>query len=170
MRLNNDLLNEDSPLGQLPYLTIDGLKLPQSISIARFVAKRFNLYGSDDLEQAKTDAIVDTVSDLQSGYFQKVFLAKEEDKDAARKSFLAEDAPNHLGKLEKLITLWGSNGHSVGSSLKWSDLFIYDVTNALSSMDANLVSKFPAIHGVVKSVEANQKVSEYVKNRPVTPF
>ena len=44
----------DTPLGQLPYLTIDGTtKLPQSISIARFVAREHNLAGRNNLEQVK---------------------------------------------------------------------------------------------------------------------
>ena len=47
---------QDAPLGQLPYLTVDGtIKLPQSISIARFLAKRFNLCGVDDVSHAKCD-------------------------------------------------------------------------------------------------------------------
>jgi hypothetical protein len=61
----------------LPYLTVDGVKLPQSASIARFVAKRVGLYGSDDLSQAKIDAIIDTISDFQNAYYFKVFGAKE---------------------------------------------------------------------------------------------
>jgi hypothetical protein len=64
-------------LGQLPYLTVDNVKLPQSASIARFVAKRVGLYGSDDLSQAKIDAIIDTITDLQNAYYVRVFSAKE---------------------------------------------------------------------------------------------
>ena len=30
-----------APLGQLPYLVVDDLKIPQSISMARFVARRY---------------------------------------------------------------------------------------------------------------------------------
>jgi prostaglandin-H2 D-isomerase / glutathione transferase len=41
----------DAPLGQLPYLEIDGVKLPQSISIARYIAREFNLAGSNNLHQ-----------------------------------------------------------------------------------------------------------------------
>ncbi len=41
----------DAPLGQLPYLEVDGLKLPQSISIARYVAREHGLGGKSSLEQ-----------------------------------------------------------------------------------------------------------------------
>jgi glutathione S-transferase len=157
-------------LGQLPYLTVDGFKLPQSLSIARFIAKKFNLYGSDDLEQAKTDAVVDTVSDLQNAFYKSIFSVKEEERDAAKKAFVAGEAAGHLEKIEKLISLWGSNGHSVGSSLRWSDLYILDFTYTLIAIDANILAKYPGILAVNKSAESIPAVAEYLKNRPVTPF
>ena len=68
---------EDAPLGQLPYLTVDGVKLPQSLSIARYLAKQFKLAGADDLAQAKADAIVDTLNDVLEPFYSKVAFAKE---------------------------------------------------------------------------------------------
>jgi glutathione S-transferase len=53
----------EMPLGQIPVLEVDGVKLPQSVSIARFLAKQFQLAGKDNLEQAKVDAVVDTIND-----------------------------------------------------------------------------------------------------------
>ncbi|CAF4173550.1 unnamed protein product, partial [Adineta steineri] len=47
----------------MPVLEVDGVKLPQSMSIARFLAKQFNLAGKDNLEQAKVDTVVDTMID-----------------------------------------------------------------------------------------------------------
>jgi prostaglandin-H2 D-isomerase / glutathione transferase len=71
---------DKSPLGQLPYLTVDGVKLPQSISIARFVAKELNLAGRGNLEQAKVDSVVDTIIELYTAYYGKVFPAKQEER------------------------------------------------------------------------------------------
>ena len=47
-------LKEHSPLGQLPYLEVDGVILPQSLSIAKFVAREFNLAGKNNLEMVLT--------------------------------------------------------------------------------------------------------------------
>ncbi len=41
----------NSPIGQMPYLQVDDVVLPQSIAIARFVAKETNLAGRNNLEQ-----------------------------------------------------------------------------------------------------------------------
>jgi glutathione S-transferase len=41
----------ETPIGQMPYLEYNGTVLPQSIAIARFIAKENNLAGKDSLEQ-----------------------------------------------------------------------------------------------------------------------
>ncbi len=53
-------------------MEIDNVALPQSLSIARYLAKEFGLAGKTNLEQGKADAIVDTCADGFTG-FVKVF-------------------------------------------------------------------------------------------------
>lgn len=68
----------ESPIGQVPYLEInDDLKLPQSLSIARYLAREYNLVGKNNLEAAKADAIVDTCIDLMTAFYNKVFLVSD---------------------------------------------------------------------------------------------
>ncbi len=65
--------NSDAPLGQLPYLTIENeTKLPQSLAIARYLAREHNLVGGTNLEAAKADAVVDTCIDLMTGFYNRV--------------------------------------------------------------------------------------------------
>ena len=161
---------EDAPLGQIPYLTVDGLKIPQSASIARFLANRFNLGGKDDLEKVKADAIVDTVSDFFMSFLNNVYKLPEPEKPAAMMKFLGEEAPKHLGNIEKLIKIYGSGTNSVGNSLTWADLQIYDITSMMHNLDGKLLEKYPSILAVRKSVESNAKVAAYLKSRPVTQF
>lgn len=45
-------LKSGAPLGQMPYLTVDGTtQLPQSVSIARFAAREVGLAGQTSLQQ-----------------------------------------------------------------------------------------------------------------------
>jgi glutathione S-transferase len=64
----------ETPLGQVPYLSIDDFQLPQSLAIARYLARENKLVGKDNLQAAKADAIVDTCVDLMTGFYYKVFL------------------------------------------------------------------------------------------------
>merc|ERR1711937_1069083 len=80
-------LKDKTPLGQLPVLEVDGVQLPQSLAMARYVAKEYNLAGKNNLEQAQVDAIVDTVMDFAAIVKVKVMLV--EDPEEKAKAFAA---------------------------------------------------------------------------------
>ena len=69
---------DDSPTRRLPYLTVENIRLPQSVAIARFLAREFNLEGNDYLTAAKCDAIVDTCLDFQHDLYLNVFDIKDD--------------------------------------------------------------------------------------------
>uniref|UniRef100_A0A914EG76 GST N-terminal domain-containing protein n=1 Tax=Acrobeloides nanus TaxID=290746 RepID=A0A914EG76_9BILA len=46
------------PFGSVPVLEIDGVMLPESHAIGRYLAKKFGLVGGDDLEAAQIDALL----------------------------------------------------------------------------------------------------------------
>ena len=56
----------DTPFGQVPILEYEGTVITQSIAIARFLAKKADLYGKDDVTQAHADMIVDYVTDFNN--------------------------------------------------------------------------------------------------------
>ena len=53
--------------GQLPVLEVDGVQLGQSMAIARYLARKYNLAGKTDLEMAQADMVVDCVQDALNG-------------------------------------------------------------------------------------------------------
>lgn len=62
------------PMGQMPVLEVDGHRVHQSISMARYVAKRVGLAGANDWENLIIDTAVDTVNDFRlSEYFNLIF-------------------------------------------------------------------------------------------------
>ena len=161
----------ETPLGQLPYLAVDNVKLPQSIAIARYVAREFNLAGRNNLEQAQADAIVDTILDLVNFYYSKVFPIQDAtEKAEAFQKFLADQGAKGAANLETLIGLYGSNGHAVGDALTWADLAIFDVTSVLFSKHPTFGSSYPRLSAVHSTVNNHAVIAEYVKNRPETPF
>ena len=54
----------DTPFGQLPLMTVDGVTISQSFAMARWLAREFDLMGKDSGEAAQVDMIADTVADL----------------------------------------------------------------------------------------------------------
>lgn len=63
------------PMGQMPVLEVDGHRVHQSISMARYVAKRVGLAGANDWENLLIDTVVDTVNDFRlSKYISFLFI------------------------------------------------------------------------------------------------
>jgi glutathione S-transferase len=52
------------PFHQLPVLEIDGKKFAQSKAILRFLAKKVELVGANELEDLEIDGIADTIDDF----------------------------------------------------------------------------------------------------------
>lgn len=161
---------EDSPLGQLPYLTVDGMKLPQSASIARYVAKEVGLAGQTNLAQAQADAIVDCLIEVQNIFYSDVAFNKT-DKAQAVQKFLEKTVSPNFEKIEKLVKMYGApHGFSVGSSLTWADLFIYEMSNNILELDATACDKFVDITRIRKLVETTPSIAQYISKRAKTGF
>ena len=161
----------EMPLGQMPVLEYNGTKLPQSTSIGRFLAKQFHLAGKDNFEQAKVDAVIDTITDAVNKYVQARWESDEEKKKELTKKFYADELPKHLHNLDTLGKLYGDGGSFfVGNQLTWADLFFYDIAQSLVDEDDTCLSKYPWLERNRQEVQKQPKIAEYLSSRPKTEF
>ena len=84
--------------------------------------------------------------------------------------FLSEDASTGLNKIEKLVKTYGTEGYSVGNETTWADLFIHEITYSLLNYDKNILNGFPLLRNIRETVEKNDRIANYLKTRPETPF
>lgn len=161
----------EMPLGQIPVLEVDGVKLPQSLAIARFLAKQFQLAGKDNFEQAIVDAVLDTIGDLCDEYGP---IREEPDavkQQADMKKFFKEGLPKHLTNLETLVKVYGNGGpFFVGNHLTLADLVQYTMVEYLLEFDSNLFINHPLLKCNREEVEKQPKIAAYLKTRPETPW
>ena len=61
-----------TPFGSLPILEYDGEELAQSITVARFLAKKCGLGGRNELESAQADMVVDHAGDALQSEFESI--------------------------------------------------------------------------------------------------
>ena len=161
----------EMPLGQMPVLEVDGVKIPQSATIVRFLAKQFDLAGRDNLEQAKVDAVGDTINDLVTPFIPSRLEQDPVRKEELTKKYFAEDLPKHLKNLEILAELYSDGGpFFVGNRLTWVDLLFYDLFESLLAHDGNCLNDHPWLKQNRVTVEQQPKIAEYLKTRPKTPF
>ena len=83
---------------------------------------------------------------------------------------MADQGAKGAANIEKLITMYGSNGYSVGDSLTWADLLIFEIASSLFAKHPEFASKAPKIAAVQETVSKNSHIATYIKNRPETPF
>jgi glutathione S-transferase len=109
------------PFGQLPVLEVDGKQLAQSCTIARYLARTFNLAGKDDFESAQVDMIADAQKDISAKlqpYFSVAAGHAEGDKDALKASVLIPTLDQYMSVFESLLKESGS-GFFVKSDVTW---------------------------------------------------
>jgi glutathione S-transferase len=100
----------DVSMSKVPLLTYTDEEgvfiLGQSKAIERFVAKKLDLLGSNDIDAVLIDMITEHVRDIKQK-FMDVRLGKTgEDLADAKEKFLKEDLPIWFGKLEKCLSGW----------------------------------------------------------------
>uniref|UniRef100_A0A8C4QQ21 Glutathione S-transferase n=1 Tax=Eptatretus burgeri TaxID=7764 RepID=A0A8C4QQ21_EPTBU len=88
---------KESAFGQLPGFTDGDFTMYQSNAILRYLARKFDLYGSNDKEAACIDMLNDGVEDLRMKYLNMIYTNYEEGKADFVKSLSVQ--LNHFEKL-----------------------------------------------------------------------
>ncbi|CAF3868712.1 unnamed protein product [Adineta steineri] len=155
-----------TPFKLMPMLEVDGVKLPRSVSIGSFLAKRLQLDGKDNLEHATVEDIRNTLTDLM-----KQFLSFRQEKDLKKrlnlkKNFYINEIPRYLQNVEVLAKQYANNGpFLVGKNLTWADLFCYEVTEILFKSDRTILDNYIFLQQNHAQVEKQPRLGEYLKNR-----
>ena len=160
-----------TPYGSLPVLEVDGKMLASSGVIARFLAERFGLAGSNDFENAEIASIVDTVGDLFLKLLRQ-FLEKDEAKKEELKKEMGEEVfPKFLGIFENLINTNGApEGWIYGSKVTYADFTLYSLFETLKSSVPNLFDKYPGIQKNLESVSKLPNIAKWLSERPKSDY
>ena len=155
-------------MGRVPLLYIDGKEvLGQSRTIERFLATRFGLMGSNDLEAAQVDMIGEHIRDIKDAY-AKAKAAGNADK------FLEEDLKTWLAKLEAVVAVTSTKpGCAVGDKLSLAGLQIYSLLAEFFDAKDKATAAYAGLThltAIVSTVAANEKLVAWQKSRPVTQF
>ena len=158
----------DVNMGRLPILTYNGTKIGQSKTIERFLAKKFGLFGSNEIEEARIDAVTEHVRDIRQKFLDSRVGKTGDELTAAKAAFVSNDLPKWLDKLEHSLE---KNGFAVGSKLSLADLYVFnllcDYFDEAATINA-LIAERPTLAAIVATVEPALK--SWLETRPQTPF
>ncbi|CAP22324.1 Protein CBR-GST-13 [Caenorhabditis briggsae] len=172
-RLNRDqfLERKDTfPFKQVPVLTVDGLEIPQSMAIARYLARKFGFSGATPEEQAMVDAFVDQFKDFYSeihDYFYAKLGINQLDGDEQKTKVLIPARDKFLALLVSFLKK-SKSGFLVDSGLTFADLIIIDNMTTLINWQPEYADGYPEILAWRDRVMNYPKLKEWIEKRPVT--
>lgn len=157
-------------LNKVPFLEVDGVVVPQSKTIERFLARRFDMMGTNDLEAAQIDAICESVRDFKDLY-QKVRALPDEEKQAGMNEWFTQTLVEKLTLLEHQLV--GDDSFCVGNKMSLADVVLFTFVkeffdNKEASYNATLAT--PRVRAVVDRVSSHERVVKWLESRPVTIF
>lgn len=160
-------LKPSTPTGQLPLLEVDGRTLSGSGPIARFLAERLGLAGSNDFDNGKIAGIADYMDDFKEKLVAMYFDEKR--RVELLKVLLEEDIPEYWGTIESMIQKNNAVGGWVfNDGPTYADFSIYTAVEYVAKMDAEFFDKFPGVLKLKKAVEALPNIAKWLKERPKT--
>lgn len=145
--------------GQVPLLQDGEFNVVQSNTIARYLARKFDLYGD-----AKTGAISDMIIDGHNDFLQKIIPAIYPTFDAEKLATVrAEVFPGFMNAFEKILSDFGGDGFLGGEKLTLGDLALFLLTESyifeykMAAPDA-----YPKLSAHKEKVEANENIAKYL--------
>lgn len=159
-------LKPSTPSGTLPVLEVDGKQLSGSRPIARLLAERFGLAGSNDFENAEIASIVDVMDDFAKPFMELFFERDEDKKPAIIKNIETQVIPKYFGIIESKIVKNNCNGFIYGSKLTYGDLSVYCLLGYIVVMFSNILDSYPGIAKLKAAVEGLPKVAQWLKDYP----
>jgi len=153
------------PFGQIPYYQDEEVKLPQSLAIARHLARKHHLAGKNLTEQAYVDVFLDAAVDLFTAFFRDIGEIKE-----GKTKSLADASDKFAADIDKLKAQTSKSAFLVGDSVSLADLMVFNlVDNYLKPILPDLLSKHAGLAAHHAAVSKLPNIAAYLASdrRPV---
>jgi len=181
-----DRYRNDMPGMCVPVLEMDkGLKMPETMAIARYLAREFGLYGKNNMDMFKIDYICDCLYEILHDYMRyyhwkngRFRTSCTSMKDSAlpigdmskSDSYLQSRYVNTCNRvlpfLERILnTRTGSNQFFMGDQVLLCDVMCYCCLESPYLENQAMLTKYPKLMSLWKRVAAHPKITSYLKNR-----
>ncbi|OQV22675.1 putative Glutathione S-transferase 1 [Hypsibius exemplaris] len=159
-------IKRETPFRQLPVLEIDGTVYGQSAAFNRLLAKRFNLAGTTEDEQAHVDAIYDYGKDIWAANM-KYWVEKDPVKKAQiQEEYLANELEDHLEVLQAHLTSYGKGKYFAPSGVTFADFWIANLLYSIEERLPTALDQHPVLKEYVQRIHNLPGIREWVATRP----
>ncbi|KAI0230998.1 Hematopoietic prostaglandin D synthase [Lamellibrachia satsuma] len=160
----------ETPFGSLPVLLVNDVKICQSLTISRFLAREFGLAGKTSLEKAKTDMVVECVDDMLAP-IMPAYREQNQEKKLEMQLSYEKELPCFMRKMENLFEANNNgSGYFVGDEMTWADLAVMNSWHWIPGFGVYPpLEKYPKLKAHKERIEAHPRVADWLERRPVTP-
>ncbi|KAH7706654.1 Glutathione S-transferase 1 [Aphelenchoides avenae] len=158
-----------APFGKVPYLEVDGKKLPESYAINRYLALKFGLAGTDEWEQAWVDAVPDMFKDFmnEAAKYFTVALGHATGNAHKLKSETFNPAIGQLLPILENILNESGSGFVAQSGYTWADFVVVEGLITTENIVPGSVYGNAAVKAYIERVHNIPQIRDYVANRKV---
>jgi len=160
---------ETMPFGQLPVLEVDGKRLTQSMSILRYIGRKYGVEADDEWDRAVGDELATSWLDMFS---RSASAWAEQDKELRKQKFnqvIEEFVKPRLRIINDRLS-HSTHGFIAGSKVTWADFAMYNTMNMLQDFLKMNFDEFPHVQKFVHTVEHLPKVKEWKAKHPTAQF
>ncbi|KAH9498436.1 Glutathione S-transferase Mu 5 [Bulinus truncatus] len=140
----------------LPYYIDGDIKLTQSNTILRHLARKYKLYGTTEKEQAHVDLLLDVIMDVRNGFVRICYGSDLSDQ--VRSQYVAQTKPA-LESLEKYL---GDKKFFIGDKVTVCDFHIYEMLDVHRIFEPSLLEERPKLKAYLNRFAALPKIAEYL--------
>ncbi|CAD6195766.1 unnamed protein product [Caenorhabditis auriculariae] len=161
---------EEMTFGKLPVLEVDGVQIPQSVAIARFLGRKFGYAGKTPVEEALVDAFADLFKDFyteSADFYYRAAGFREGDVEEARTRALIPARDTFLRIITEYLKK-SKSGFLVDSGLTFADLLIVDNMTSLISFYSEYLKDYPEVQAWYDKVVNVPQIKARIETRPKT--
>lgn len=142
---------------QLPLLEIDGLHLTQTTALLRYLARRGDFYGDDDLEAVRIDMVAGAVADFNETAITFAFHPTHESGRAALEATLAKYGPRLAAIVDD-----NASGYVVGTRMSFADVVLADALTSYLEYAPDILDPFPQLQALRERVVDHPGIAAYL--------
>ena len=161
-------LKREMPFGKVPMYQDGELRIYESHAIYRYLARKYDLYGSTEQDVINCEILEHAMSDAIEAFGR---LSWSKDFEEKRQEFIDGPLTSTLANLERFINdIPRDKDHWVGRNLTYIDFLGWHYLDCARALAGNIVENYNTLNHLKQTFEARPRIKAYLESdrRPAT--
>uniref|UniRef100_A0A914QZ55 glutathione transferase n=1 Tax=Panagrolaimus davidi TaxID=227884 RepID=A0A914QZ55_9BILA len=169
-----DSVKQTSPFKTLPILTINGnQQIGQSMTINRYLAKKYKLNGKTEMEDAHINCIAEYFREMMEKARPFIrFMNRGIGEGTKEEIYQKYQVPNVKTYFPVIVHLLkqSKSGFFADSGITWVDFFISEYVDSIQNLDPELAKQYLELLEHSLKVHSLPQLQNYLKSRKHTTW